>query len=85
MTDDQIKRTWLLETGVEESRVPFAVLDFARAVERQALERAAHVAESIGSTVPCSDGWGTRVVGTSIDAAKAIRALIDAQSSEDQK
>jgi hypothetical protein len=46
-----------------------------KAAEAAALERAAQVCERIGSPVGADDGYGTRVVGTSMDAARAIRKL----------
>lgn len=32
LTDDQIRRIWLIETGTTEQDSPLAILDFARAI-----------------------------------------------------
>ena len=44
-------------------------------IEAETIERCARVAESIGSPVGAGDGCGTRIVGTSMEAAAAIRQL----------
>jgi hypothetical protein len=39
LTDEQIRRIWLIETGTTEQDSPLAILDFARAIEQAVKER----------------------------------------------
>lgn len=48
---------------------------FVEGIRREALEEAAKVAESVSHPVGASDGCGTRAVGTSSEAAQAIRSF----------
>jgi hypothetical protein len=78
-----IKRLWTQTTGTDESIVPWDVIGFAHAIERQVLERAAQKCDEEAKWL--EDLTEHEQACGAHKCAFEIRAMQNAQSSEEKK